>query len=60
MSVAAQGPHHLIDDALARRNAIVLSIAQAMAGGNNTVLLATGAITGAIGSGIAVGRYLKV
>ena len=48
MSVAAQGPHHLIDDALARRNAIVLSIAQAMAGGNNTVLLATGAIAGAM------------
>lgn len=48
MSVAADGPHHLIDDALARRNAIVLAVAQAMAGGNNTVLLATGAIAGAI------------
>ena len=48
MSVVADGSHHLIDDTLARRNAIVLSIAQAMAGGNNTVLLATGAITGAM------------
>jgi MFS family permease len=48
MSVAADGQHHLIDDALARRNAIVLAFAQAMAGGNNTVLLATGAITGAV------------
>ncbi|HWV41467.1 MFS transporter, partial [Pseudorhodoplanes sp.] len=48
MSVAAEGSHHLIDDALARRNAIVLAVAQAMAGGNNTVLLATGAITGAM------------
>ncbi len=48
MSVAADGAHHLIDDALARRNAVVLAIAQALAGGNNTVLLATGAITGAL------------
>ncbi len=48
MTVAAEGSHHLIDDALARRNAIVLSVAQAMAGGNNTVLIATGSITGAV------------
>jgi MFS family permease len=48
MSVAADGPHHLIDDALARRNAIVLAVAQAMAGANNTVLIATGSITGAM------------
>jgi len=48
MSVAADGQHHLIDDALARRNAIILACAQAMAGGNNTVLLATGAIAGAM------------
>jgi MFS family permease len=48
MSVAAQGPHHLIDDALARRNAIVLAFTQAMAGANNTVLIATGSIAGAM------------
>jgi MFS family permease len=48
MSVAADGPHHLIDDALARRNAIVLAVTQAMAGANNTVLIATGSIAGAM------------
>lgn len=48
MSVAAQGSHHLIDDALARRNAIVLAFTQAMAGANNTVLIATGSIAGAM------------
>ena len=48
MSAAADAaPHHLIDDALARRNALVLACTQAMAGANNTVLLATGAIAGA-------------
>lgn len=48
MSVAADGPHHLIDDALARRNAIVLAFTQALAGANNTVLIATGSIAGAM------------
>jgi MFS family permease len=48
MSVAAEGSHHFIDDALARRNAIVLAFAQAMAGANNTVLIATGSIAGAM------------
>jgi MFS family permease len=33
-------------DRLARRNALILAIAQALAGGNNTVVLATGAIVG--------------
>ena len=33
-------------DGLARRNALVLSVAQALAGGNNTVLVATAAIVG--------------
>lgn len=36
------------DDRLARRNAIVLAVAQALAGGNNTVVLATGGIVGAM------------
>ena len=36
----------LTGDRLARRNALVLAIAQALAGGNNTVLVATAAIVG--------------
>src|ERR1700742_4547699 len=36
------------DDSLARRNALVLAVAQALAGGNNTVVLATGGIVGAM------------
>ena len=36
----------LAGDRLARRNALVLAIAQSLAGGNNTVLVATAAIVG--------------
>lgn len=36
------------DDRLARRNAKVLAVAQALAGGNNTVIAATGSILGAV------------
>jgi len=36
----------LAGDRLARRNALVLAVAQALAGGNNTVLVATAAIVG--------------
>jgi MFS family permease len=35
-------------DRLARRNALVLAVAQALAGGNNTVLVATGSIVGSV------------
>ena len=35
-------------DRLARSNALVLAIGQALAGGNNTVLMATGGIVGAM------------
>jgi len=35
-------------DRLARRNALILAVAQALAGGNNVVLIATGAIVGAM------------
>jgi MFS family permease len=35
-------------DRLARRNAIILSVAQSLAGANNTVLISTGAIVGAL------------
>src|ERR1051326_3694299 len=34
------------DDRLAKRNALVLAIAQALAGGNNTVIAATAGIVG--------------
>jgi len=36
-----------VDDALARRNAVVLAVAQALAGGNNTVIVSTASIVGA-------------
>ena len=35
-------------DSLARRNALVLAVAQALAGANNTVLVATGSIVGTV------------
>jgi predicted MFS family arabinose efflux permease len=38
----------LIDDRLARRNAAVLAVAQALAGANNTVIASTGGILGAM------------
>jgi MFS family permease len=37
-----------VDDRLARRNAVILAAAQALAGGNNTVLVATGGIVGSM------------
>ncbi|HVV60517.1 MAG TPA: MFS transporter [Pseudolabrys sp.] len=37
-----------IDDNLARRNAKVLAVAQALAGGNNTVVVSTASIIGAV------------
>src|SRR6478672_10000562 len=42
MTFAAAG------DRLARKNALVLAVAQALAGGNNTVLVATSGIVGAM------------
>ena len=38
----------ITDDRLARRNALVLSVAQALAGGNNTVIVSTSAIIGSM------------
>jgi len=38
----------MFDDRLARRNALVLAVAQALAGGNNAVIVATSAIIGAV------------
>ncbi|TAK49303.1 MAG: MFS transporter [Xanthobacteraceae bacterium] len=41
-------PDILHDDRLARRNAVVLALTQALGGGNNAVLIATGGIVGAM------------
>ncbi len=40
--------HAHVDDGLARRNAVVLAVAQALAGGNNTVIVSTASIVGAV------------
>ena len=49
MSAIAEPMHHVVpDDDLARRNAIVLAVAQALAGGNNTVIVSTASIIGAV------------
>src|SRR6516162_326698 len=51
MAVAAEtNSLDITDDRLAARNAVVLAVAQALAGGNNTVIVAT---TGIIGSMLA-------
>jgi MFS family permease len=46
MSVIADLAPAVVDDRLARKNALVLSVAQALAGGNNTVIAATAGIIG--------------
>jgi predicted MFS family arabinose efflux permease len=48
MSALAEPHHTAVDDGLARRNALVLATGQALAGGNNTVIVATSAIIGAV------------
>jgi MFS family permease len=48
MAVLAEPAIDTIDDRLARRNALVLAAAQALAGGNNTVIVATGGIAGSM------------
>jgi MFS family permease len=47
-AVAEPIAYGTIDDALARRNAMVLAVAQALAGGNNTVIVSTASIVGAV------------
>jgi len=47
-AVAEPIAHAHIDDNLARRNALVLAVAQALAGGNNTVIVSTASIVGAV------------
>lgn len=48
MSAAAEPLPHAFDDNLARRNARVLAVAQALAGGNNTVIVSTASIVGSM------------
>jgi MFS family permease len=48
MSATSSSSHEAIDDRLARRNAIVLAVTQALAGANNSVIIATGGIVGAV------------
>ena len=48
MAVLAEPSLEVTDDRLAKRNALVLAVAQALAGGNNAVTVATGGIAGAI------------
>jgi MFS family permease len=50
MAVLAEPALDVADDRLAARNALVLAVAQALAGGNNTVITAT---TGIVGSMLA-------
>jgi MFS family permease len=47
-AIAEPIQHAAIDDNLARRNAMVLAVAQALAGGNNTVIVSTASIIGAV------------
>jgi len=46
MAVVTDASGEVADDRLAARNAMVLAVAQALAGGNNTVIVATGGIAG--------------
>ena len=48
MSTIAETSSIVIDDGLAKRNAMVLAVAQALAGGNNTVIVATAGIIGLV------------
>jgi MFS family permease len=48
MSAKSSPPPEAVDDRLARRNALVLAVTQALAGANNSVIIATGGIVGAM------------
>ncbi len=48
MSAVAEAPSFAADDRLAKRNALVLAVAQALAGGNNAVIVSTGGIVGVV------------
>jgi hypothetical protein len=48
MSAVAAPVDVACDDGLAKRNALVLATGQALAGANNTVIVATGSILGSM------------
>jgi MFS family permease len=48
MSAIAEPFHHVIDDHLAHRNAMVLAVAQALGGANNVIIYSTASIIGAV------------
>ena len=48
MSAKSSPSPEAVDDRLARRNALVLAVTQALAGANNSVIIATGGIVGAM------------
>jgi len=48
MTSVAESAAAIVDDRLARRNALVLAIAQGLSGGNNAVIVSTGGIVGAM------------
>jgi MFS family permease len=48
MAVLAAPATEVVDDLLAKHNALILAVAQALAGGNNAVIVATGGIAGSI------------
>ena len=48
MSAITQTSAVAVDDGLAKRNALVLAIAQALAGGNNAVIVSTSGIVGVV------------
>ena len=48
MSALAEASVVAVDDRLAKRNALVLAVAQALAGGNNAVIVSTSGIVGVV------------
>jgi MFS family permease len=48
MTAVADSTTFVADDRLARRNALILAVAQALAGGNNAVIVSTAGIVGAV------------
>ena len=48
MTVLAESTAEVVDDGLAKHNALVLAVAQALAGANASVIVATGGIAGSI------------
>jgi MFS family permease len=48
MTSVAESAAAIVDDRLAKRNALVLAIAQGLSGGNNAVIVSTGGIVGAM------------